>query len=34
LSFIAEAGLGLWLLLKGVKDVGDEPALAEPARSQ
>ena len=29
LSFVAEVGLGLWLLFKGIKDVADAPALAD-----
>jgi hypothetical protein len=29
LSFIAEVGLGLWLLFKGIKDVQDAPALSD-----
>jgi hypothetical protein len=29
LSFIAEVGLGLWLLFKGIKDVEDAPGLPD-----
>jgi hypothetical protein len=29
LSFIAEVGLGLWLLFKGIKDTADAPGLPD-----
>lgn len=29
LSFIAEVGLGLWLLVRGIKDAADAPGLAD-----